>query len=565
MLQSCFRLLLLTLMMPLVAFAADTPRWDSVLVEVVHLPHPVFSVEAASDSAIYIVSSKGTMKWNGVGFDVVLPGYTGPIAFERSGDSEYPVMAYCLDEDRFPPFSDWARLFNQTRPRTTVATSSDGRHWVCDGSRLFIYELVPVLEQFAAGNSTRGLATWNGALWVNTYHGLFKENQRMDQVSSVRSGPMLVHKDTLYSLGEGTIRVYGQHECVDTLLSSTEENLFSAVVYRDTIWACCEHAVGILEGRTFVPVERLGVDVNLLIVGDELWALPLEDYGGYRFVEGGFERVGFSDRRLNDVIENEDGRGYFFATDSGIVRGEVGSADLEYRTIADGLPSNSICGLFLAPTGDLWASTLGGLCRLNWENGLIETHLPFTEFNYFSRLALPDLGACYFGSMDGVFFLDPSEFSPMNNRVESQISGNPGVGFGAFLLVLMVFSALAVWMGVRAERKRRKAQIEVEEWVAKGRQMERLVFRQNLENAILSGLPGASVDSCAEALGMSSRHLLNLCQEQLGARPSEVLKEVKLATAKKQMELNPDSSLSEIAARVGYSTRYLRELLGDSE
>ncbi len=554
---------LFVLLRLIVGASEALPRFDTVLVDVLHFSHPVFSVEANSDSIIYLVTSRGTMRREGDEFDLVIPGYTGPIAFERSGDEEWPVQTYCLDEERFPPFQEWSRFLNQNRQRVSVAQSSDGLFWVCDGNRLYLYRLIPALKQIAKGVSTRGIQIWHDALWINTYKGLYRNGQEFKNVQSSRSGPLLLHRDTLYSLGEGSLFLHGPDEEIDTLRWKGEaQSFFSIAKHNNELWACIDQRVGVMDETGFDEVWVPGVDLNLIDVNGELWALPRETFGAYRLELGKFNKIPFEESRVNDVIGVDDG--YYLATEMGIAKWEPLDNSFVFRDIADGLPSNSVCGLFLASEGDLWASTLGGLCRLNWSKGWVETHLPFTEFNYFSKLVMPGRDSCYFGSMDGVFLLDPSEFSPMTARNGGQKHKQNKVWFVLLLGVLLVFSVFAVWKGIRIEQSRKKAQNELEEWVERGKVLERQAFRQTLENAILTELPGASVESCAETMGMSSRHLLNLCLEQLGMRPSEVLKEVKLATAKKQLELNPDTSLSEIAARVGYSARYLRELMEKS-
>lgn len=535
-------------------------RFDTVLVDLAHVPHPVFSVEAGSDSTIYAISSKGILKWDGRTFQEVIAGYSGPIAFERSGNTEWPVETYCSDEDRFEPYAEWSRLFNQESHRTTVATASDGKFWVCDGSRVYVYALIPKLKQYAKGMSTRGVTRWRDDMWINTYGGLYRNNEPFAEVQSARSGPALVCRDTLYSLGERAIIVHGNPIQADSLDIGTKKgSLFSLAVHRDSLWACANQSVGVIGSSGFEPKHHFGVDLNLVNVERELWALPLESKGAFRLIDGAFESITFCDAQINDVIRCDEG--YFFATDSGIVLWNEDRNSISVKGIAEGLPSNFICGLYLSPSGELWASTYGGLCRMNWEFGWMETHLPLTEFNCHSKFIPSNQAGCYFGSMDGLFFLDPLQFRPLQEPPSTLTDARLDRALIAFTLLLLAFLAMAILWGHRSARNNAMTQKIIEELYERNRLMENQNFRQQLENIMHSQLPGTSIDSCAEAMGMTSRHLLNVCQEKLGVRPSEILKDLKLNIAKKELATNPDQDLNAIATRIGYSSRYLKELL----
>jgi transcriptional regulator GlxA family with amidase domain len=88
------------------------------------------------------------------------------------------------------------------------------------------------------------------------------------------------------------------------------------------------------------------------------------------------------------------------------------------------------------------------------------------------------------------------------------------------------------------------------------------LFITQLEAMVLARLPNVSVESLAQASGISLRTFYRRMEDQ-GTKPGEFLREIRLKQARSLLEENEGMQVAEVAKHVGYSEAHLRRLLDE--
>jgi len=112
-----------------------------------------------------------------------------------------------------------------------------------------------------------------------------------------------------------------------------------------------------------------------------------------------------SGTKTNEIYEDKKGR-VWFATNDGLDRYELGTKNLVYFTVKDGLPGNNLRGILEDDHGYLWITTTKGISKFNPETNQFKNYdvsygLELTADAFFGKGCKTSNGEMYFGGARG--------------------------------------------------------------------------------------------------------------------------------------------------------------------
>lgn len=544
---------------------------DTVMTGVIRLGYPVRAVVDDGQGQIYLLTGRGLERKSGDGFELVDPNFrqmpciVGGEPVECTLDPAFREMPY------FEANEHWQAQFPGNTRRYTEAQDADGQVWVCTGTELYTFELASRPEVFLAGQSVRGILVDDGVLYANTYRGFFVGDSCVWPTESLHASNLLLWRDTLYSFCHGIHQWPGRVDAErgDMLFSKARPmvdrtwlHAESAVgtpqyghVHEDTLWVCGPKGLGWWDGQGAIVPANVRVDVQQACTVDgELFALPRwggvmvrRQGGDFGYLPGFpkdlicYEALGLQGPEpLNSMVA--------FATDKGIGIWHQEEQTFSLMTIRDGLPSNMICGLAQDEWGHLWASTFSGLVRISLTHHYLDTFLPTVEFNRKSHFFDQATKTHLWGSINGVYATQlhafPQPRVPGRHRDEAGLANGPRWLWAVLLAVV----GSIVFFITRQSRQLKRSEADL--------------FITQLEAMVLARLPNVSVESLAQASGLSLRTFYRRMEDH-GTKPGEFLREIRLKQARSLLEDNEGMQVAEVAKRVGYSEAHLRRLLDE--
>lgn len=551
---------------------------DTTMSRVMSPDIPVRAIVADEKGEIWALTSRGLEHWDGSKFSIVdksfieIPCFHEGKPFPCSQNPEFSEFKF------FAPHQHWEAQFPVDSKRFSEAVDAQGHHWVCNGSELFVFEVIKAPKLVLGGVSTRGLKFYKDRLYINSYHGFYEEDHLVWGTMRKHTGSLVTWRDTLYSFCHGLHQWPGRADSIDgdfffgtadVMLSDNWSRdstsigiLLDGTVYNDRIWLCGSDGVGIWEGKQEITPVRIDKKATSLVeAGGKLYALLKE--GGLMVMtnEREFDVVKGVPHGIvyNDVIQLSKQGGtqdmLAFATSRGIAFCDLEGNDFRLISTEDGLASSVVCALQEDEDGRIWASTYAGLARYDRETEQIDVFFKHIEFNRWSKTYNPETDLHYWGSINGVYEVDLASIPTVEDMASRHEKANQiGNMLNQILVALAIGLSLLIGLIIYQYHKLQN----------KYAKTEKDIFIANLESKIIANLPNASVEILAEAENISARTLYRR-MEIYEVKPGEILRETKLKRAQDLLRTQPQMTLKEIAAQVGYSEIYLSRLLKEGD
>lgn len=139
---------------------------------------------------------------------------------------------------------------------------------------------------------------------------------------------------------------------------------------------------------------------------------------------------GLKSDQIISVFQDSKGNLWFGSLNGGLIKWITKAKKFKSFTIKDGLPNNNVYGAIEDDNGFIWATSNKGLSKLDpstekFTNFNISNGLTTNQFNFKSLYKSSD-GTLYFGSINGLVYFNPSDFS-FNNQ-------NPNIHFTSLKL-----------------------------------------------------------------------------------------------------------------------------------
>lgn len=538
-----------------VALAGDAV--DTVLTRVWNLGYPVNTVFNGAGGEVFVTGARGLERLTEEGaFVVEDPQQTTPVFW--TGDSL--VSGYTWEQlygsSPYTGSERWKRFFARNSGLFTEARWGATALLVCDGNRLFELQANPSKGRYLPGKSVRGF-TWVGdRLVANTYSGVFVDELPIPGIEFNDGGVVSVGEWT-YSTGMFVVRwandslqgPAGEGQTSGTLITQDSLEMFrrDGVAWQDELWWYSHDRFGVFrDGVWQVLTTEIDVD-HAVGIGDRL-VLMTRNGEVWAFDGRRFDRLDLPDGIHYVDAEITDEGTWLFATNHGLALWDERGGDLKFLGVDQGIPSSSVCAIQRDRWGTFWVSTFAGVVRYCSKYGLLEHHEPLVEFNRYSEGITPE-GDLAFGSTSGIY-----SFTPTAPSLPGGGAGRRGLmtGIVVFSALLITGIGFSMHRKLQAERLRSTAQAE---------ELERQALLAQIREGIYRDLQAVTVDSLADAVGMSRRSFYRRCSD-LGIRPSVLIREVRLRVARTLME-KQEMAFNEVASKVGYSPNHLRRLLAE--
>lgn len=444
-----------------------------------------------------------------------------------------------LKIERFLPVSTW----NQN---TTMATL--GSHlFICSNGIIFEYQVRDYVKLTLRGSSIRHIYSEPFFRVVSSYDGIF--------IDTIWSNYGEIVEDNLAKYSNGTFKRIDQEYllCQDNLLSfdrSTYKFKTRIITegqprFRD-IFKFSGRILGLMtKGLCQVDLSRNEINEYILsnetisgyvIVGDHLY---LSTQGGKVFKlddQLNIEQSTFI-QKANNIVAFKDN--LILCTNDGLYQTDLNLMKIE--KVAEGLEIH---------TAIVFNDKLifSGNYGLNWFDGQdSESIISNVEFN---KMALSiDDHSLYSGSVKGLYVIEVPVLDVITSKRNTSLS-KPEVQYGidfwlpaiTIFLVLIAISVYLYFAFFVADKDSSSKKISIS--------------TSNIEKIMLEDPKLLSVKDVANyydtSVSQISRKLLNE-----GETPLHLIKEIKRKIAIQMVK--EEKSLEEIAKRVGYSKRYVRE------
>jgi AraC-like DNA-binding protein len=525
---------------------------DTTLIDFIHLDQSIVTITSDSTGKVWMTGGLGLQYWDGEKFVVEDPDYRGYIINVNGKIIDVDDYPYVKEDNGYYPwylFSHWKKHLPLIHNWVSAAEDAEGYFWVAQGSNIYIFKVEDRFEKLMQGYSIRGIYSYEGDIFTNSYSGFYKNSQPIEGSQSFAQGRITKFNDkTIITAWDGLSFYDLQYNRLipwylnfnDTLADwHVGLDIYLARNIDDTTWICTNQGIGIIENDS---IKLIGANISV------------EDFAfeNGRFLlatnDGVWERIGNKTIQLSlkgieckQILYNEGL--FYFCSQNGIYIYDGDHFDgIDER---HGLSDDETSSAILDDYGFLWVSTFSGLNRIDLQSRFISKYLTNTEFNKRSFHKSGD--KLYFGSISGLYSFNSSEF--LGDKI---IKSETLIGkYENFYLIIIGFVSLTFFF-LKVKSKKQFTQ-QKEEMNKLKRKNFILTFQEFVMHH--DNIAGISVGHMAEYFGMSERTLYRLCHGY-DIKPGELLKNTKLKKGLSLLKANQNISYKDVANHIGYSDQY---------
>ena len=427
----------------------------------------------------------------------------------------------------------------------TTSATKGSRFFISTGSNLYEYEVFDYYSKSYFNTSIRNIYINDSIKVIATYSGVFVNDSIKLKNPGYSNGPLTVINDTYFLNSDDLFQFIPPDS---TILIEGATNTFAGNIRKTVAWK------GNLYSQNTQSINLLGDDYELNPIHKEYEYLDLEPIpeglifstsGGKFLLFDGNEVIELVDlgNRIRDIYPTENS--IYLAADDGVYSIEnlmpeslkkISDTRLNVHVEKDNF-------------GNTWISTENGLFILSKEYPEPLPLIPGVEFNRDAFFYYHD--SVYVGAVDGLYILNSVEVA--KSFIPAAINKViPRRRLGIIQIVIgLIVTSLLVLVGFLYFRKSKNLTSQTDE--SKPNKIDLL----KLESTIVSNKIN-SVEGLANFLETNTVQL-NRNFREFNITPGKFLKRVKLNYAKKL--LDEGNSIEEVANRVGYSTRFLKNEL----
>lgn len=314
------------------------------------------------------------------------------------------------------------------------AKGKNGRQFLARNNQIFEVTIKNKFKTILKGKSTRGLLIIGKDFYVNTYNGIFRNENRI--LPNIRNGEGLFydsHINSIFFTSDKdiiTLKLDNNEEDVKSYLNKIgEQHYISSIIrYKNIYYIGTSKGLAQLEPFSFLSKEFLVH--NLSIIENELFIST--DEGIYQFDGIKIRKCTFlPDENTNAVTKI--GINFWISTNKGLWFYNADNHKLEKKILDKKLINLDCYEIQKDNNGFYWVSTSSGLYRFGNANEKTEVFFPEIEFNKRSYLA--HNGIFYFGSVNGVFSFDPLDFPDLIISNGFIVDNLNIIGFSLFVII----------------------------------------------------------------------------------------------------------------------------------
>ena len=530
---------------------------DTIVTKIMDLPFHIRSMANDEKGQIFIESPKGLYQFNGNKYRLINPNYNKGTLFFYQGKLSNQQE---FKKKNIDFFGDWKKnevwlpfLPKGSSKLICYARDNSGNQYLGSKNQIFKIEVKKKFKTILNGLSTRDISFINDDLYINTYEGIFRNEERILPKILFADGMLYQNEDSSilftankeiikYSLIDNTTKIDNLHYLGDL-------NFISKIIsYKGIIFIGTRFGFVDYKRKVFL-IKNLGIN-DLAIIDDKVF---ISTYKGVYIYDGKTIQKSpvFIDGLINSI--QKIGANYWLSTDKGLFLYLAGSKNYEKVVLNKEFPALECNIVVKDKNGFYWASTAAGLYRFQKIKDKIECYFPGVEFNKRSFLNHKDI--FYFGSVQGVVNFNPTDFP---EYLKNERSLSIWVYLGLPLIILFI-SGVIFYM-----RKNKLKTIKLpmsEDYI----ENEQEKFLLDLGNYILENLATVSVEDLIVYAQMNKKSFYRYMNKHYKIIPSTLIHTIKELKARRLISENPGIQMGIVAKNVGYSLSHLFLVLKENE
>ena len=530
---------------------------DTIITKLIDLPFHIRSMANDEKGQIFIESPKGLYQFNGNKYWLINPNYNKGTLFFYKGKLTNQ-LEFKKKNNYF--FGDWIKnevwlpfLPKGSSKLICYARDNSGNHYLGSKNQIFKIEVKNKFKTILNGLSTRDISFINDDLYINTYEGIFRNEERILSQILFADGLLFQNEDSSilftankeiikYSLLDNTTKIDNLHYLGDL-------NYISKIIsYKGNIFIGTRFGFVDYKKKVFL-IKNLGIN-DLAIIEDKLY---ISSYKGVYIYDGKTIQKSpvFIDGLINSI--QKIGPNYWISTNKGLFLYLANSKNYEKIILNKDFPSLECNSVLKDRNGFYWASTAAGLYRFQKIKDKIECYFPGVEFNKRSFLNHQDI--FYFGSVQGVVNFNPTDFP---EYLKNERSLSIWIYFG------LAFTILSVSSIIFYIKKNQLKTIEkpIREDFLENEQDK---FLLDLGNYILENLAVVVVEDLIVYTQMNKKVFYRYVDKHYSIFPSTLIHNIKELKARRLISQNPGIQMEMVAKNVGYSLSHLFLVLKNNE
>ena len=399
---------------------------DTVVVEILNFSTPIISIMDDNQGNVFIHTIKMVYKFednqwkfyrNCTSEDREMIFENGKVSFidHSKPEANEKLISYLEMLKRNKVWSPFLKSTDFTG-NIFVAKDKHKNIWISAGSNLYRLNINDDYTVLHKNRSIRGIDTLNGKLLVNTYEGIFLDNQRIFPNITYSHGNYLKISDsTGIIIGDKILNIKKDkiHFEYDIPIAFYGISLSKAIVYQCKIWVGSNRGIFELVGKKMIHSHLDIVIHNLEILDDKLIASTKK---GLYFLKdkkwmqmNNFPRIHFNSIKKIDYQ-------YYGMSENGLYVSSSfnGKAKLKWNKEID-------CYEIIRDNKNyFWLSTSKGIFRFNPGINSFEYLFKNIEFN--KRSAFYNAPYLYFGSTNGLYKIKTDAFNDLKNEFQTELS-----------------------------------------------------------------------------------------------------------------------------------------------
>ena len=531
---------------------------DTIVIKTLTFPHNIRSMANDQNGDIFIESAVGLYKFDGNKYWLFNASYNeGALIFHEGKLSNFKAIKDKVD---FIEIGEKNQVWLPFLPLTSSnfiyhAKGKNGRQFIARNNNIYEVTIKNKFKIIQKGNSTRGISIIGKDLYVNTYSGIFKNENRI--LPAIGNGEGMLHdiqnNAMCFTSDKNIIRLpldSNKAEIKNYLKEIGEQHYITCIIkFKNKIYLGTSKGLAQLEPFAFLSKEFLIHDLS--IIEDVLYMATNE--GSYQFDGKNIEKCTFLPNENTNGI-TKIGINFWASTNKGLWVYNTENKKLENKILNRELPSLECNAIQKDNNGYYWVSTSSGLYRFGNENEKTEVFFPEIEFNKRSYLA--HNGIFYFGSVNGVFSFDPLDFPDLIINNGFIVDNLNIIGFSLFVIIGLLIYLLIKRKQTFKEIK--ESNISVHK---KLDYSDKDKFLFDLGSFILQNLSTITVDELIEYSGMNKKAFYKYIDENYKALPSFIINSIKILKARSLMKENPGITMESLTKFTGYSASHLYSIL----
>ena len=531
---------------------------DTVVIKTLPFPHNIRSMANDQNGDIFIESAVGLYKFDGNKYWLFNATYNeGALIFYEGKLSNFKALKDKVD---FIEIGKKNQVWLPFLPLTSSnfiyhAKGKNGRQFIARDNQIHELTIKNKFKIISKGKSTRGISIIGEDLYVNTYNGIFKNENRI--LPAIGNGEGLLHNsqnNTLYFTSDkDIIRLAlddNKAEIKNYLNEIGEPHYVTCIInFKNKIFVGTSKGLAQLEPFSFLSKEFLIHDLS--IIENVLYMATNE--GSYQFDGKNIKKCTFLPNENTNVI-SKIGINFWASTNKGLWVYNTENKKLENKVLNSELPSLECYAIQKDNNGYYWVSTSSGLYRFGNANEKTEVFFPEIEFNKRSYLA--HNGIFYFGSVNGVFSFDPLDFPDLVISNGFIVDNLNIIGFSLFIIIGLLIYLLI--------KRKQTFKVNNESNITLHKKLDysdKDKFLFDLGTFILQNLSTITVDELIEYSGMNKKAFYKYIDENYKALPSLIINSIKILKARSLMKENPGITMESLTKFTGYSTSHLYSIL----